>query len=95
MAKDDLTDIFISNGVNEDAKPFLTVAVHTGDQRVFLAQMSPDEVRHMAMAWLEAAEAAEQDAATLRVIRKLEMPDELAGAVIVELRNMRKDGDAE
>lgn len=88
---DDLAGIFITNGVNEAGEPFLTVACHTSGGRITLGQLGPAEVRRMALNWLGAAEAAEQDAAVLRCIRKLELPDVLAGAVITELRQSRAD----
>jgi hypothetical protein len=43
------------------------------------------------MQWLESAEAAEQDAAMLRTIRKLALDDQLAAMVIRELRESRHD----
>jgi hypothetical protein len=91
MAKDDLTGIEVRSGVNEKGEGFLTVIATAGDGRMILGQLDPATVRRMAMDWIESAEAAEQDAAVLRCIRKLELPEELAGAVIAELRNSRTD----
>jgi len=86
----DLGDIHIASGVNERGEGFCTVTASSRDGRVILVgQLSPAEVRQHALAYLEAAEGAEQDAAALRVIRTLELPDELAGAIIIELRNSR------
>jgi hypothetical protein len=93
MANDDLESIDVRSGVNERGEPFLTVVAMAAGGRMILGQLEPPEVRLMAMAWLEAAEAAEQDAAVLRCVRKLELPEELAGAVVAELRNSRADGD--
>jgi hypothetical protein len=84
-----LTNIVMTSGVNEDGDGFVTIAAHGEEGTVLLGQLSPDEVRDHALAYLGAAEAAEQDAAVLRVIRKLELPDQLAGAVITELREGR------
>jgi hypothetical protein len=84
-----LTDIFITSGVNDDGEAFCTVAAHGATGVVLLGQLSPDEVRHHALNYLGAAEAAEQDAAVLRCVRKLELPDRFAAAVIVELRERR------
>lgn len=86
-----LTNVFITSGVNSAGEGFCTVAAHGDDGTILLGQLSPSEVRGMALAWLEAGEAADQDAAVLRVIRKLELPDELAGHVITELRASRED----
>jgi hypothetical protein len=77
--------------VNERGEPFLSVVAVTEGGRFIAGQLDPNEARQMALAWLAAAEAAEQDAAVLRCIRKLELPDELAGAVVIELRNSRGD----
>ena len=88
---DDLVSIDIRSGVNESGNGFLTIVATTGDGRMILGQLDPATVRRMAMDWLESAEAAEQDAAVLRCIRKLELPEELAGAIVTELRNSRPD----
>ena len=87
----ELQSIFVTSGVNDAGNPFCTIAAHSDDGAILLGQLSPDEVRQMALAWLGAAEAAEQDAAVLRVVRNLELPDQMAGAVIIELRAMRGD----
>ncbi|HEY6416344.1 MAG TPA: hypothetical protein VIX41_08905 [Acidimicrobiales bacterium] len=92
MSEDDLVSIDVRSGVNERGEAFCTIVVASSPGgRILLGQLSPSEVRGMAMAWLESAEAAEQDAAVLRVIRKLELPDELAGAVVIELRQSRDE----
>jgi hypothetical protein len=92
----DLAQITMTAGVNNDGDPFVTVAATSKDRKVMLAQLDPDEVRGHALIYLEVAEAAQQDAAVLRVIRRLDLPDGLAGAVVMELRKMRAAGlDAE
>ena len=88
---DDLVSIDIRSGVNEKGDGFLTVIATAGNGRMILGQLDPATVRRLAMDWLESAEAAEQDAAVLRCIRKLELPEELAGAIVTELRNSRPD----
>jgi hypothetical protein len=88
----DLEGIYVTSGVNDDGDGFCTVAAHSREGGVILlGQLGPTEVRTMALAWLEAAEAAEQDAAVLRCIRKLELPDAVAGVVIRELRESRDE----
>lgn len=87
---DELSSIDIQSGVNEKGEGFLTIIAHAEKGKMFVGQMYPKQVRDMAMAWLESAEAAEQDAATLRVVRKLELPDQIAGMIITELRNSRE-----
>lgn len=86
---DDLVSIDVRSGVNESGTGFLTVVATAGNGRMILGQLDPATVRHMALDWIEAAEAAEQDAAVLRCIRKLELPDAMAGAIIAELRDSR------
>lgn len=89
MADINLAAVNVSSGVNEHGEGFLTVAASSADGTILIGQLSPTEVRGMALQWLEIAEAAEQDAAVLRCIRKLQLPDKLAGAVIQELRSGR------
>ena len=93
MSEIELTSIVMTSGVNERGEGFVTVAAHGAGGIILLGQLPPAEVRAHALAYMEAAEAAEQDAATLRCIRKLELPDQLAGLVITELRASREDTD--
>lgn len=90
---EDLGNINVTSGVNDDGEGFLTVSAHGTKRTILVGQLSPTEVRAMAMAWLESAEGAEQDAAALRVIRKLDLPDNLAGAIVQELRSSRAQPD--
>jgi ABC-type uncharacterized transport system YnjBCD permease subunit len=87
----DLVSINVSSGVNERGEGFCSVSAVDSDGRILLGQLDPATMRVQAMQWLEAAEAAEHEAALLRVIRNLELPDQLAAAVIVELRNGRSE----
>jgi hypothetical protein len=89
MARDDLEGVEIRAGVNDEGNGFCTVVATTADRRMFLGQIEPDVARGMALQFLEVAEAADQDAAVLRCIRKLGLPLELAGAIVTELRNAR------
>lgn len=91
MAKNDLESINITSGVNEKGDGFCTISVISKGRDILIGQLNPKEVRDMALDWLESAEAADQDAAVLRCIRKLELPDQLAGMVITELRNSRDE----
>lgn len=88
---DTLKDIFVTNGVNTKGEPFVTIAAHSSDGIILLGQLSPEELRQHALNYIACAEAAEQDAATLRTIRDLGLPEELAGAIIHNLRDNRKD----
>lgn len=87
----ELRAIEIVSGVNEQGKAFCTVSCTTKDNALILGQLDPDTVRTLAMQWLESAEAAEQDAAVMRVIRKLDLPVEVAALVVGELRSTRKE----
>lgn len=91
MASDDLAGIDIRSGVNGEGVGFCHVLARTGDGRLIIGQLEPNEVREMALAWLAAAEAAETDAAVVRCIRKLKLPEELAGAIVTELRDSRSE----
>lgn len=86
----DLEGIFMTDGVNDAGEPFVTVSAHGTDGTILVGQLSPAEVRQHALGYLEVAEAAEQDAAVLRVIRNLRIDDELAGLVVMELRKSRE-----
>jgi hypothetical protein len=86
----ELESIYITSGVNEDGEGFCNVAAHGSEGVILLGQLDPTTVRRLAMDWLECAEGAEQDAAVLRLIRKLDLPEQLAGAIITELRESRK-----
>lgn len=88
----ELVDVFVESGVNERGLGFCTLrAAGSADGREvrLLGQLSPDELREHAHGLLQAATAAEHDAAMLRVVRKLGLPEELAGHVITELRRSR------
>jgi hypothetical protein len=89
----DLARIDMVSGVNERGAGFVTVSATSKDRQVMLGQLDPSECRAHGLRYLEVAEAAEQDAAVLRVIRTIGLPDELAGAVVVELRKMREESD--
>lgn len=93
MSDDDLAHIDIRSGVNEAGEAFCTVVARNESGTVMLmGQLSSDEVRRHALGYLEAAEGADQDAAVLRCVRKLDLPDQLAAAVIAELRDSRGSG---
>ncbi len=87
-----LGGVEVTSGVNEHGAGFCTVhALGPDGQPLAMGQLTPDEVRTLALAWLSAAEAADQDAALLRTCRRLELPDRLAAMVVGELRDTRAD----
>jgi len=85
----ELQAVNLTSGVNEKGEPFVTVATNATNGILMVGQLDPETVRTMAMQWLSVAEAAEQDAATWRAIRKLDLPEQLAGVIITELRESR------
>lgn len=69
-------------------KPFCTIVIDGKPS----GQMDPNEVRTMALGWLEAAEAAEMDAMVMAEMTDengLGLPIEVAGEFIKSLRNRR------
>lgn len=86
----ELREINVVSGVNDIGNGFVTVTAVGADRTMLVGQMSPDDMRRQALVWMEVAEAADQDAAVLRVLRKLGLPDELAGVIVTELRNSRE-----
>lgn len=57
-------------------------------------QLSPDEVREMALHWLGAAEAAEQDAVVFKMLTTdMELDIETAGRFLVRMRDLRGNSD--
>lgn len=83
--------IFFTSGVNDKNEGFITIAAHGDDGTIMVGQLPPDDLRVHARAAFEAAEAADQDAAVLRCVLKLGLPEELAGLVITELRESRAE----
>ena len=89
----DLTGIYMTSGVNEKGEAFVTIAAHGSDGMILVGQLDPAEIRQHGLAYLSVAEAAEQDAATLRVIQKMGLPEAelLAGMIVAELRTARSE----
>ena len=88
-----LDHIYMTSGVNTDDEGFVTIAAHGTEGTILVGQLSPSDIRKHALGYLETAEAAEQDAAVMRLIKQLGLPEELAGAIITELRKSRNDGE--
>lgn len=87
MPSRDLRDIFITSGVNEQLEPFCTVSVNGGD---LLGQLSPTEVRSMALQWLEAAEGAETDSIVWHLLAEMDLSPSAIGGFIGAMREKRK-----
>lgn len=92
----DLAGIHVDSGVSaKTGQPFLTVRAtgqraSDGEKIVLVGQLDPAEVRTMALHWLEAAEAAETDAALLdHMTVDLGLPLEVVGQFVAALRARR------
>jgi hypothetical protein len=78
----------MESGVNKRLEPFVTV--RWGAE---VGQLSPTEARTHGLAMLEAAEAAETDAAIMRGMRKLNDGDDQMGfALVTMIRENRGQG---
>lgn len=77
----------VESSVTREGKPFLIVS--WGEQR---GQFSPEEGRHQAQIFLEASEAAEQDAFLVTLMReKLELNDLQIAQMLREFRKFREE----
>ena len=83
----DQKDIEISSGVSLfTGEPFCTI--RWGNEA---AQMTPDEVRVMALHWLSAAEGAESDALVMQELQQgVGLDLQTAGAFLLKLRERRE-----
>jgi hypothetical protein len=79
-------------GVNKAGEPFVQLLLcQPGKPDQFIAQLSPQECRDHALAILEAAEAAEQDAFLVDFGRtEMKMSLEEAGAILLAFRAYRE-----
>lgn len=90
----DLAEIHIESGVSMFTyEGFISVRATGKNGQAFYGQLSPAEARTHGLAFLEAAEAAEQDAAVFTATRKLGLADEVAGHVVSAIRTARSDPD--
>lgn len=73
-------------------KGFVRVAVLDQDNKqVAVGQMSPEEVRTMALGWLGAAEAAESDAAVFAELKGIGLDDTACAGFLAALRERRDE----
>lgn len=82
------------SGVNEAGDGFVTVRIEgevDGRPVVLVGQLDPERTGGVGTDFHAAAEAARQDGATLRTIRRLDLPIELAGRIVAELRRTREE----
>jgi len=93
-----LADIYMTSGLttNEDGmySGFVTISCQDSKGNVFTGQADPDEVRTMALRWLEAAEAADQDRIVMTMLtRDLDIPPQHAAGFIRAMREEREPNE--
>lgn len=82
-----LTGITIETGVNKEGEPFCIVTAQSAGSTALRGELAPEDVRTMALDWLGAAEAADQDALVFRLLTSKAGLDESSAAQF--LREMR------
>ena len=90
-----LADIYMTSGLTKDDdgtyRGFVTISCQDSAGNIFTGQSDPDEIRTMALRWLEAAEAADQDRIVMTMLtRDLEIPPESAAGFIRAMREERE-----
>jgi hypothetical protein len=90
-----LAHIDIESGVSAfTGKGFCQVRATGADGELLVGQLSPAEVRTMALHWLGAAEAAEHDAIVhAELVETLGVEHDVAVAFIGSLRKRREESD--
>lgn len=86
-----LESVNVESGVSAfDGKAFCRIEAKATNGDVMIGQLSPEEMRAMALAWIEASDASVYDAIMLDVLRnEVGLDDEAAGNFLVEMRNRR------
>jgi hypothetical protein len=89
-----LADVYMTTGLTtaEDGsyEAFVSISCQDAKGNIFTGQASPDEVRTMALRWLECAEAADQDRIVMTMLtRDLEIPAQHAAGFIRAMREER------
>ena len=88
----ELREINLVSGVNEQGEGFITVSCVSGSRELMVGQLSPSELRDHGQACFEGAEAAETDAIVFRLLRdKFELPLEVIAGFISDMRASRGD----
>ena len=92
-----LTDIDITSGIAvRNGQGFCRVTATADDGTVMTGQLPPDQVRIMALGFLEAAEAAVHDAACFRLlVNDVHIDNGRAAGFVAGLRRHRADMAAE
>jgi inorganic pyrophosphatase len=88
MSEDKEFPLWHQSGVNRDGEPFIQLIL--GEK--VIAQQSVQQAREHALAILEAAEAAEQDAFIVHWCKTiLGQTEQVAGQILVDFRNFRRE----
>jgi hypothetical protein len=87
----DLASIDVQSGVNGKGEGFCTLVATSTAGDILLGQMTPDEIRQLALQYLGTAEAAETDGILFRLLKeKFGLPLEAIGAFISDMRDERE-----
>lgn len=87
----ELAEIRVTSGVSLFTKEgFITVHAVSKEGDSLHGQLSPAECREQGLAFLEAAEAAESDAAIWAAVRAAGSSDEVAGHILTAIREARQ-----
>jgi len=80
-------DIQVLSGVNIEGKPFCSVQINNG---ALQGQMTPDELRGMALQWMQVAADAEADALLFRFFsEEIGLEFQQTGSLLVRMREFR------
>jgi hypothetical protein len=91
-----LESILVVSGTAMDDGPrrfrgFLTVSAKSEDGDLFIGQLTPDEIRMMALGFLEAAESADQDCIVMTMLTQhLGLDDSVAAGFVSAMRDERE-----
>jgi hypothetical protein len=93
-----LSGIGMTSGTAKDGpgkyRGFIHVRVTAENGDVLIGQLAPDEVREMALVWLSAAEAADQDRIVMTMLtRDAGLDEETALGFIAGMREERDKND--
>lgn len=91
-----LTGIEVISGTAQDSptefRGFVTVRATAEDGSFLTGQLDPDELRVMAMHFLQAAEAAESDAVVMTLlVKEVELQTQAAAHVVMRMRDLRAE----
>jgi hypothetical protein len=93
-----LADIYMTSGLTTDEdgnyQGFVTISAQDTAGNIFTGQADPDEIRSMALKWLESAEAADQDRIVMTMLtRDLDIPAQHAAGFIRQMREEREPNE--